>query len=150
VPAWKQALARITPLVAPRLSLSNEINADHLSHDPAVVQAYRTDPLVHNKITAGMYAATLAHGESLIRRASALRVPFLMLHGRDDRIVDPSGSQQFFDNATVEGRAFCLYPGLHHEIFNELDRERVFADIESWLSDRKAPPPNPPPPAGKG
>ena len=73
-------------------------------------------------------------GEALIRRAPELGVPFLLLHGRDDRIVDPAGSQQFFRRATAPERAFCLYPGMYHEIFNEVDRERVFADIESWLA----------------
>lgn len=134
VPAWKRAAAGFLPKLAPRLSLSNEIDASDLSHDATVVQAYRTDPLVHNRITAGMYAATVAQGEALIRRAPELRVPFLLLHGRDDRIVDPAGSQQFFRRATAPERAFCLYPGMYHEIFNELDRGRVFADIESWLT----------------
>ncbi|HEY9287751.1 MAG TPA: lysophospholipase [Candidatus Dormibacteraeota bacterium] len=134
VPGWKRAAAGFLPKVAPRLSLSNEIDASDLSHDVAIVDAYRADPLVHNRITAGMYAATVAQGESLIRRAPELQVPFLLLHGRDDRIVDPAGSQQFFRRATAPERAFCLYPGMYHEIFNELDRERVFADIESWLT----------------
>jgi alpha-beta hydrolase superfamily lysophospholipase len=133
VPGWKRRAATILPRFAPRLSLSNEINASDLSHDEAVVTAYRGDPLVHNRITAGMYAATIAQGEALIRRAPELQVPFLLLHGRDDPIIDPSGSQALFRAATARERAFCLYPGMYHEIFNELDRERVFADIESWL-----------------
>jgi alpha-beta hydrolase superfamily lysophospholipase len=134
VPGWKRTAAGLLPKVAPRLSLSNEIDASDLSHDEAVVSAYRTDPLVHNRISAGMYAATIAKGEALIRRAPELRVPFLLLHGRDDRIVDPAGSQQFFRRATAPERAFCLYPGMYHEIFNEVDRVRVFADMESWLA----------------
>jgi alpha-beta hydrolase superfamily lysophospholipase len=136
VPAWKRTAANLLPRVAPKMSLANEINPDDLSHDRAVVEAYRHDPLVHNRITAGMYAATIAHGESLIDRAPQLTVPFLLLHGRDDRIIDPAGSQRFFARARVEGRAFCLYPGMYHEVFNEVDRERVFADIESWLTQR--------------
>jgi len=136
VPAWKRTAARVLPKVAPRMSLANEINPDDLSHERAVVDAYRTDPLVHNQISAGMYDATIAKGESLIQRAPALRVPFLLMHGRDDRIIDPAGSQRFFARATAPGRAFCLYPGMYHEIFNEVGHEKVFADIESWLTER--------------
>ncbi|TMD39099.1 MAG: lysophospholipase [Chloroflexi bacterium] len=72
----------------------------------------------------------------MIQRAPALRVPFLLMHGRDDRIIDPAGSQRFFARATAPGRAFCLYPGMYHEIFNEVGHEKVFADIESWLTER--------------
>ena len=133
VPAWKQGLARVLPRIAPRASFANEINATVLSHDPAIPLAYTSDPLVHNQITAGLYASTIARGDAFIARAPELRVPFLLLHGRDDQIVDPIGSQRFFAAATAPGRAFILYPGLYHEIFNELEHEKVFQDVESWL-----------------
>ena len=136
VPWWKRRLANVLPKVAPRFSLSNEVDPDVLSHDPANARAYRTDPLVHDRITAGLYADAIARGEEFIARAPELRVPFLLLHGRDDRIVDPIGSQRFFARATVPERAFCLYPGMYHEIFNEVDQEKVFRDVESWLTQR--------------
>jgi alpha-beta hydrolase superfamily lysophospholipase len=136
VPAWKQALAGVLPKIAPRASFANEIDPSVLSHDPAIAPAYVHDPLVHKRITAGLYASTIAQGEAFIARAPALRVPFLLLHGRDDQIVDPIGSQRFFAGATAPGRAFCLYPGLYHEIFNEIEHETVFQDIESWLTQR--------------
>lgn len=134
VPAWKRAAARVLPKVAPRLSLSNEVDPELLSHDPTIAIAYRTDPLVHDRLSAGMYGDTIARGEDFIARAPELRVPFLLLQGSDDRIVDPAGSERFFARATAPGRAFKLYPGMFHEVLNEVDRERVFADIEAWLS----------------
>jgi len=136
VPAWKRALAGVLPKLAPKASFANEIDPKVLSHDPSIATAYTGDPLVHNQITAGLYAATIARGEEFIARAPELRVPFLLMHGRDDQIVDPAGSQRFFARATARDRAFCLYPGLYHEIFNELEQERVFQDIESWLTQR--------------
>jgi alpha-beta hydrolase superfamily lysophospholipase len=58
------------------------------------------------------------------------------MQGRDDQIVDPSGSRRFFAGATAPERAFCVYPGMYHEIFNEVDKEKVFQDVESWLTQR--------------
>jgi alpha-beta hydrolase superfamily lysophospholipase len=136
VPGWKRVLARVLPKVAPKASFANEIDPNVLSHDPSIAPAYRDDPLVHNQITAGLYGDTIARGEEFIRRAAELRVPFLLMHGRDDQVVDPAGSQRFFARASAPDRAFCLYPGLYHEIFNEVEQERVFADIESWLTQR--------------
>jgi alpha-beta hydrolase superfamily lysophospholipase len=107
-----------------------------LSHDPEVGRRYSSDPLVHDRITGGLYGDTIARGEEFIGRAGELRVPFLLLQGRDDRIVDPMGSQRFFARATAPDRAFCVYAGLYHEIFNELEHERVFQDMESWLTQR--------------
>jgi alpha-beta hydrolase superfamily lysophospholipase len=134
VPGWKRALADVLPKVAPKASFKNEIDANVLSHDPRIAPAYRGDPLVHNQITAGLYGDTIARGEEFIRRAPELRVPFLLLHGADDQVVDPVGSRRFYDRATAADRAFRLYPGLYHEIFNEVEHERVFQDIENWLA----------------
>ena len=136
VPAWKRTIAGILPRVAPRLALANEVDARLLSHDPEIATSYVNDPLVHDRITGGLYGATIAHGEGFIARAAELRVPFLLMQGRDDQIVDPSGSQRFFARATAPDRAFCVYPGMYHEILNEVDHEKVFADIESWLTKR--------------
>ncbi len=136
VPAWKRALSTVLPRIAPGMTFSNEVDASLLSHDPGNGPAYTSDPLVHDHITAGLYGDTIARGEEFIMRAPELRVPFLLMQGRDDQIVDPVGSQRFFARAAAPDRAFCLYPGLYHEIFNELDREKVFQDIESWLTQR--------------
>ena len=118
------------------MSFSNEVDANLLSHDPGNARAYTGDPLVHDRITAGLYGDTIARGEEFIARAPELRIPFLLMQGRDDQVVDPVGSQRFFARAGAPDRAFCLYPGLYHEIFNEVDHEKVFQDIESWLTQR--------------
>jgi alpha-beta hydrolase superfamily lysophospholipase len=141
VPAWKRSMAAVLPKVAPRLAVSNEVDPKLLSHDPEVAPAYVADPLVHDRITGGLYSGTIARGEAFIARAPELKVPFIMLHGADDQIVDPNGSQRFFDRATITDRTLCIYPGMYHEIFNEVDRERVFKDIDGWLSRPVAAPP---------
>jgi len=75
----------------------------------------------------------MGQGLSLIARAGGLRVPFLLLHGEADALIDPRGSERFFAAATVPGRQFRHYPGLYHEVFNEPEREQVFQDILDWL-----------------
>jgi alpha-beta hydrolase superfamily lysophospholipase len=136
VPAWKRPLTKVLPRVAPRLAVSNEVDANLLSHDPEIARRYVSDPLVHDRITGGLYGETIARGEEFIARAGELRVPFLLMQGRDDQVVDPIGSQRFFARATAPDRAFCLYPGMYHEIFNEVDQAKVFQDVDSWLTQR--------------
>jgi len=134
VPAWKRPLTKVLPRLAPRLAVSNEVDANLLSHDPEIARRYASDPLVHDRITGGLYGDTIARGEEFIARAGEIRVPFLLMQGRDDRIVDPTGSRRFFAGAMAPERAFCVYPGMYHEIFNEVDQEKVFQDVESWLT----------------
>ena len=136
VPAWKRPLAKVLPRLAPRVAVANEVDPNLLSHDPQVARLYAADPLVHDRITGGLYGDTVARGKEFIARSGEIRVPFLLMQGTDDRIVDPIGSQRFFARATAPERAFCLYPGMYHEIFNEVDQEKVFQDLESWLAQR--------------
>ncbi|MDQ6713314.1 MAG: lysophospholipase [Candidatus Dormibacteraeota bacterium] len=136
VPRWKRPLVKILPVLAPRVAVSNEVDANLLSHDPEIARRYASDPLVHDRITGGLYRDTIARGEEFIARAGEIRIPFLLMQGRDDRVVDPIGSQRFFARATAPERAFCVYPGMYHEIFNEVDQEKVFQDVESWLTQR--------------
>ena len=36
----------------------------------------------------------------------------------------------------IEDLTMILYPGDRHEVLNELDREKVYQDILSWLEER--------------
>jgi alpha-beta hydrolase superfamily lysophospholipase len=62
-----------------------------------------------------------------------VRVPVLVLHGEDDPICDPQGSRRFHAGLTDPASELRLYPGLRHEIFNEPQAERVYADAVEWL-----------------
>ena len=50
---------------APKLTLNNNVDAASVSRIPEVVNAYRTDPLVHNKITTRLYAEWRRSGRML-------------------------------------------------------------------------------------
>ena len=133
VPAWKLTLGRVASSLVPTLALATELNADHISRDPAVVKAYRDDPLVHDQMSARFYTEWQAANQEVLARAAEITVPFLVTHGSDDRIIDPAGSEELYRRATVEGRRLILYPGSYHEPYNDLDREQVFADLAAWL-----------------
>jgi alpha-beta hydrolase superfamily lysophospholipase len=135
LPFWMEWLKPVHH-VLPRLTVPNKLDVGTLSRDPAVVEAYRADPLVHDRISARLGAVTMGQGEALIARAGSMRVPFLLLQGAEDGLVDPQGSERFFAGATVPGRAFKLYPGLYHEIFNEPEQARVYQDILDWLNQQ--------------
>lgn len=133
VPAWKQLLGRVASRVRPGLTLPNEVDAGDLSHDPKVGAAYRRDPLVSRVATARWFTEALSAHRQALERAAELRLPLCLLHGGDDRIADPAASREVFDRVAHGDKSFTLYPGLYHEIFNEVERERVLTDLVAWL-----------------
>jgi alpha-beta hydrolase superfamily lysophospholipase len=62
----------------------------------------------------------------------------LMLHGTADPICPPAASRAFAQ--AVPDCSYRSYPELRHEIFNEPEREKVFADVQSWLVEREEAP----------
>lgn len=127
------AVAKILGRVAPATPVQ-ALDSKYISKDPAVVAAYDADPLVyHGKIPAGVGSAMLTTMAVFQRRLPSLTLPTLVLHGTEDRLVDPAGSRLIADTAGSADLTLHIYDGLHHEVFNEPERDRVLDDLTAWL-----------------
>lgn len=123
-------LAKVAPGVRP-----DGLDASAISRDPAVVEAYRNDPLVYTgKITAGLFGALLGAVASFPDRYDQLRLPILIVHGTDDRLCDIAGSKALEAGAINADVTAHYYDGLYHEVFNEPEQDRVLADVVAWLA----------------
>jgi alpha-beta hydrolase superfamily lysophospholipase len=132
VPGWKISLGRLTSRITPRLSMSNEVDPATVSRIPEVVEAYRKDPLVHSKISSRTYTELLGAQTDIFVRAGEIKIPFLILAGTDDMLIDPQGSVALHDKAPAMSELHLL-PGRYHEPFNDRDNQEVFAMIAEWL-----------------
>ena len=132
VPGWKMSLGKVASRVTPRLSMSNEVDPGTVSRIPEVVEAYRTDPLVHNKISSRTYTELLRAQQEILARAGEIKIPFLILAGTDDKLVDPQGSVALHDRAPGVSE-LRLLEGRYHEPFNDRDDQEVFLMIAEWL-----------------
>jgi alpha-beta hydrolase superfamily lysophospholipase len=133
VPAWKIRLGTATSRLVPRLALDNEVDPKLLSRIPEVVEAYRADPLVHSKISSRLYTEWLAATNEILDRAAEIKIPFLILAGTDDGLIDPEGSQDLHVRAGGVSE-LRLLEGRYHEPFNDRDNEEVFKLITNWLA----------------
>ncbi|MCV7051379.1 lysophospholipase [Mycobacterium heidelbergense] len=128
--------AKVLGVLVPGLPVQ-ELDVDAISRDPAVVAAYKADPLVyHGKVPAGVGRALLQVGETMPQRAPALTAPLLVVHGSDDRLIPVAGSRRLVDCVGSTDVALKVYPGLYHEVFNEPERDQVLADVVSWIVKR--------------
>ena len=131
----RRMLVRLLGRLAPGLALANGIDPTNLSHDPATVQAYVDDPLVHRLISPRLARWIFASGARSRSDAPSLALPTLLLVAGADALVDPQGSRAFADRAPPSLLTLHWYATLRHEIFNERepDRTRVIEDLEHWL-----------------
>src|ERR1700744_247957 len=128
--------AKILGVLVPWLPVQ-ELDVDAISRDPAVVAAYKADPLVyHGKVPTGVGRALLQVGETMPERAPALSAPLLVVHGSDDRLIPVAGSHRLVENVGSTDVGLKGYPGLYHDVFNEPERDRVLDDVVSWITAR--------------
>jgi len=129
----KVRLARVLGRVAPKLRLASGIDPETLSHDPKVVAAYRADPLVHDRVSTGFALDALETVDRLLAGRRDPAVPLLLIHGSDDQLAYASGAREYAAAAGPDGCTLLVYEGLSHEVHNEPDQARVFADVLRWM-----------------
>lgn len=133
VPVPLKAAAKILGRFAPMLAITSPIEKAHLSRDPAVGEAYVSDPLVYLKGTTRFGKSLF---EAMDRARSAIdriRIPTLVVHGAEDEIVPPRASAPLAAVAGVERRVF---PGLRHEMHNEPESDEVLGFVAEWIKAR--------------
>ncbi|MBN1890205.1 MAG: lysophospholipase [Thermoflexales bacterium] len=133
-PAWKLALGKAMYALRPTFSMSNDLDALGLSHDPVVVRAYQDDPLVHDRITARLALDMFSAGSWALEHAAELPLSLLLMHGGADPICSVQASRDF---AAAAGSRCTLkiWDELYHEIHNEPEQGQVFAYLLDWLNN---------------
>ena len=132
--ALQKLLLAVLPSIAPDLRVGNGLNPKWISHDPQVVQTYQQDKLIHDRISGRLARYIADTGPAVLAAAPRWQVPTLLMYAGSDKLVSPRGSAAFAKAAPARVVEVQAYPELYHEIFNELEREPVYARLEDWLS----------------
>lgn len=112
-----------------------------LATDPEVWQKFRDDPLTTETPLLklfGLLDAARLYGRP--PRNLARDLPVLLMVGSDDPVGGPRSVHKLADayrnRSGLSDVTTLVYPGMRHEIFNEPDRQRVYADLRAWLAAR--------------
>ena len=136
---WQKMLLGIMPRLAPNLRVGNGLNPRYISHDEDVVQKYRADRLVHDRISPRLGSFIATAGPATVEAAARWNTPTLLMYAGADRLVNPAGSRAFALRAAASPSvrpgtvSTACFERLYHEIFNEAETVPVFATLKSWL-----------------
>jgi len=116
----------------PAFTLSSDLDASGISHDPVEVKKYKTDPLNHNKISVRLVDEIYKSGEWVTSQGEKLQLPVLVMHGSGDKITDHKKSIEFVEKS--KGKvSIKIWNDLYHEMHNEPERTDVFNYLINWL-----------------
>jgi alpha-beta hydrolase superfamily lysophospholipase len=129
-------IGRLVSAIAPRAP-TIALDAELVSRDPAVVAAYRADPLVHHGRIPARTAAQIAETTAAFpEQVGAIMLPTLILYGTADGLCPPAGSVMLGEQLGSTDVSIRAYEGLYHEILNEPERATVIGDVRDWLTTR--------------
>jgi alpha-beta hydrolase superfamily lysophospholipase len=138
-PAWQATAARALARVAPRAGVA-KVDPSFLSHDPSVVKAYVDDPLVwHGKVPARTALAMYDAGRRVFSGGECLRLPVLLLHGEDDRIVPIESTRRLAALLAGPDKQMVTFPGFFHEVHQETDKQAAIGAVLTWLARHDRP-----------
>ena len=122
--------------LAPHVHVFSLKNAD-FSRDPRAVERMNNDPLIAKESQPAETASEmLKAAERLKANMPKFTAPVLIIHGTADKATRPAGSQYFYDHAGSTDKTLRLYEGHFHDLLNDVGKEKVMADIQSWLNAR--------------
>jgi acylglycerol lipase len=135
LPLQLQLLGYLLNPFFPMRSIRYESNPEKFSHDPQIGIAFKSDPLVQSAGTPRFYIEFRKMNDRLHRFAHKIVIPTLILQGSDDGIVIPQGARSLYERIGSSDKKLHWYDGFYHEVFNEVGRERVIADLIAWLKE---------------
>src|SRR4051794_223627 len=106
-----------------------------LSRDPAVGEAYAADPLVYHgpfRLETLMGFGTAV--EAVAEGGDFGSLATLWVHGEEDALVPVKYTRPAIEHVAGEHFEQRIYPGARHEIFNEINRDEVIADVLEFLN----------------
>ena len=133
VPPVKDFASRILKRIAPAFTLFNEINYADLSRDPEMVAVYPKDPLRHDKISPSLYLGMIESMAYVKTKGDAITLPLIVQVAGHDRIASRHETEALFPSIGSKDKKLLVYENSYHEIYNDLDREKVFSDLDAYL-----------------
>jgi alpha-beta hydrolase superfamily lysophospholipase len=135
-PAPALALVRLLARIAPKLP-ALKLKMKDFTRDPVALRALEADPLTLGEAQPARTVAALLEATDRMRREfSSITLPLLIMHGTADKATMPAGSQFFYEQAGSNDKTLKLYERHFHDLLNDLDKDKVLADVVAWIEAR--------------
>ena len=110
------------------------MDASILSRDPAVGEAYLADPLVwHGDFQRPTLEAMVSAQKAVEDGPRVDSIPVLWMHGTDDLLSALDVARPVVEGVVTNQLESREYSSAKHEIFNEINKDEVIADLLAFL-----------------
>lgn len=114
------------------------VKAHYLSHDPARIDSYNTDPLIARAISVRILLGLYDAGERVVADAAAITTPIQLLISGSDWVVHHRPQHDFYNRLGSRIKERHVLKGFYHDTLGEAGREQAFAHIRRFIRARFA------------
>jgi acylglycerol lipase len=112
---------------------------DLTNRDIIMKDLCKSVPFLYDRNPRLTTARELLNATSMVSsQMESFDAPFLIQHGKADRVTDPKLSQELYDEAKSTDKTIKLYEGMYHSIMADVpsDTELVLNDSIQWVLKR--------------
>lgn len=134
-PGWKLALGRLADRWLPRLRLASGADTELVLRDPAARAERRSDPRVHDRISARLWGEMQRAAEAVLEGAAGFDAPVLLQVAGDDRVVSSPAVIELADRLGPLAE-IRRYPDAYHDLLHDPVADEAAADALAWIRER--------------
>jgi alpha-beta hydrolase superfamily lysophospholipase len=131
-PRWQVFVARTLNGLIPGFRFPTGIRTDTLSRDQAHLDSLEDLDLLHKFTTVRLYFEA-ADAALEILRTPLIKFPVLFAFGEVDEVTSLKAVEEYLTRLHAPSKTLKVYPGVGHELHNEMDRHQVLADYVEWM-----------------
>lgn len=122
------------------LFVDSYVKAKFLSHDPARIASFDSDPLIAKAISVNMLLGLYDAAERVVADAQAIQVPTQLLISGADFVVHRQPQDRFFARLGSVRKEKHVLPGFFHDTLGERDRHLAVRRARRFIVENFAQP----------
>jgi alpha-beta hydrolase superfamily lysophospholipase len=120
--------------------VNSYVKPQFLTHDPARIESYRSDPLITRPIAVNILLALYDASERVVADARAITVPTQLLISGSDWVVHHAPQHRFFERLGTPIKERHILPGFYHDTLGEFGRAAAVSKVSRFILERFAEP----------
>jgi alpha-beta hydrolase superfamily lysophospholipase len=143
-PKWKIAVGRLFGKCFPKMKLPSDAKfSDFCDQDEDKLDALYNDGLGTKFVTAGLFFGASDAAQYIVSHASAIQVPFFVIHGKKDKVTSWNTSEKVYEAVGSAVKSIALLEDGFHDMHNGRSNEAyctaVIGWIDRWLAQYASP-----------
>lgn len=125
----------------PKMKVPMESLTHLLTHDPVITARHYADEKDNvraTEVTFRFAVSLLGAQSALVGKLGAWAHPVFAVVAGDDKLANAQETQAMLKTINPALLTYHFYPENYHENFNELNREKIFGEVLSWVEKRLA------------